>query len=316
VEKALMQMTKWLRVLRRWLWLIAVVVVVTVVVLAIWLGTVAPTYEATAKIGLPTLVERRVAGFVEVLKAKPVRQQTIDQLGLEGTAAVYDLDVKNLGNAGFLELTVVTEDANLAVQIANTHADVAVAYFGVLRAQPAEEDLRVLAEQLDEAQEDLTAAEQAFAEFRTEHAIGSLQERLVQHERNLGALRAERDRRSMIGLSIAGIDETIAQRREQISRLTALAPSYNALDDAVAQAQKVFNQFHNKYIAAELALTAAQATDDIQLIEPARAPAQPVSDPRKLFAMGLASAVGLGIGLAFVLESVFPSGSSQAEQES
>ena len=75
-----MGLMDWPRVLRRWWWLIVVVVVVTAVVLALWLVIAAPTYEATAKIGLPTLTERRVAAFTEVLKAKPVRQQTIDQL--------------------------------------------------------------------------------------------------------------------------------------------------------------------------------------------------------------------------------------------
>jgi uncharacterized protein involved in exopolysaccharide biosynthesis len=307
VEEALMVWTKWLRVLRRWLWLIAVVVVVTAGVLALWLASTTPTYEATAKIGLPTLPERRVASFLQVLNAEPVRQQTINQLGLEGAAAEYELDVKNLGNAGFLELTVVTDDANRAAQIANAHSDAAVAYFGVLRAQPAEEELRVLAEQLDEAREELTAAEQAFAEFRTEHGIGSLKERLVQYERHLGDLRADRDQQAMAGLSTFEIDETIARISQQLRRLTGLAPSYNALEDAVAQAQKVFNQAHTKYVVADLALTTAQATDDIEVVEPARAPAQPVSVPKKLFAMGLAGAVGLGIGLALALESVFPS---------
>ncbi|MFC2023141.1 hypothetical protein ACFLT5_00185 [Chloroflexota bacterium] len=309
-----MELMSWLRVLRRWLWLVVLVVMVTGAVLALWLVSSAPTFEATAKIGLPTLSERRVTAFVEVLKAEPVRQQTIDQLGLEGDAAAYDLDVKNLGNAGFLELTVATGEANLAAQIANTHADVAVAYYGELLVQPAEEDQKVLAEELNEAQEDLDAAEQAFSGFKTEHAIGSLQERLVQYERNLGALRTDRDRRSTMGLSVAGMDEIIAQRRQELSSLTALVPLYNALNGAVAQAQKEYNQVHTKYIAAELAVTAAQATDDIQLVEPAQAPAQPVSVPKKLFAMGLAGAVCLGIGLAFALESVFPSRVSPAKQ--
>jgi uncharacterized protein involved in exopolysaccharide biosynthesis len=311
-----MELMNRLRVLRRWSWLIVVVMVVTVAVLALWLVITAPTYEATAKIGLPTLPERHVTSFLQVLKAEPVRQQTIDQLGLDSTAAVYDLDVKNLGNAGFLELTVVTEDSNLAAQIANTHTDLAVAYFDMLRAQPAEEDLQVQAERLNEAQEALAAAEQDFADFRTENAIGSLNERVVQYERQLGALRTERDQQAVMEQSTARIEETMAERLQQLTDLTALAPTYSALEDAVAQAQKVFNQVHNQYIAAELALATAQATDDIQLVEPAKAPAQPVSVPRKLFALGLVGAVGLGIGLALVLESVLPSGASLTKEKS
>ena len=304
-----------LRVLRRWLWLIVVVVVVTAAVLALWLVTTAPEYEATAKIGLPTQSERRVTAFIEVLKSRPVREQTVDRLGLTGRAADYGLDVRNLGSAGFLELSIVAGRANLAAQIANTHAEEAIAYYIHLLVQPAEEDLRTLTEQLDEAQSDLDAAEQAFADFRTEHAIGSLKERLVQYERNLGALRTDRDRRSMIGLSIAGMEKTMAERLKQLSVLTALAPSYNALEDDVAQAQKEFNQTHNKYISAELALAAAQATDDIELVEAAKAPRQPVSVPRKLFAMGLVGAVFLGVALAFTLESVFPARTSQEERK-
>ena len=61
------------------------------------------------------------------------------------------------------------------------------------------------------------------------------------------------------------MEESIARRSQQLSRLTALAPSYNALEDELAQAQKVFSQVHNKHIATELALTAAQATDDTHL---------------------------------------------------
>lgn len=317
--RGLGRLLKWirnrLRVLWRWLWLTVVVVGATGAVLAYWLSTTAPEYEATAKIGLPTLSERGVMSFIEVLKSGPVRQQTTDELGLKGKVAAYDLDVRNLGGAGFVELTVVTQNANLAAQIANTHTEKAIAYFDVLRAEPAGEELRVLEEQLSEAQADLYAAEQAFADFRTENEIGSLHDRLVQYERTLGTLRTDRDRQLAAGQQVTAIENVIAQREQQLSRLTELAPTYNALEDAVSQKQKVFNQFHNKYIAAELALTDAQATDDVEVVESAKAPKQPVSVPQKLFAMGLAAAVGIGIGLAFVMESVFPARSSREEQK-
>jgi uncharacterized protein involved in exopolysaccharide biosynthesis len=316
VKRVSTEVRNWLRVLRRWLWVIIVVVVVTVAVLALWLATASPEYAAAARIGLPTLSERAVTAFTEVLKSRSVRVQTVAQLGLEGHATVYGVDVRNLGNAGFLELTIVSDDANLAAQIANAHTDLAIAHFGALRAQPAEEDLRVLTGQLAEAQEELYAAEQALAEFQTEHAIGSLKERLIQYERILGALTTDRDRRMFMGLSTAGIEEAITYRRQELSSLAALGPGYNALEDAVAQAQKVFNQVHNKHIAAELALTAAQATDDIQLVDPARAPAQPATVPSRLFAVGLAGAFVLGIVLAFTLESIFPSRVSEREQKS
>jgi uncharacterized protein involved in exopolysaccharide biosynthesis len=306
MEELLLKLKKGLQVLRHWLWLIVLVVVVFTVVLAIMLFSPAPEYQASTKIGLSTLPDRMVAAFIEVLKVEIVKQQTIDQFRLTGKAAEYDLDVKDLGNAGFLELTVITWDPNLAVLFANAHAEAAIAYYNLLQTQPAEKEKQILSEQLNQAQENLTVAERILAEFKVDHNIGELDEKLVQYERNLGALRSYIDQRLVINQPIDEIVEILFQRQEELARLNELTPDYNALENGVTEAYREYNQVLTKYTAAELAVTSAQITDKIQVIEPAEPPAKPISIPKKLFITGLFFSLGLGIGLAYVMESFFP----------
>lgn len=101
----------------------------------------------------------------------------------------------------------------------------------------------------------------------------------------------------------ADIDSLIAQRQAELDRLLALTPKYKVLEENVKQAREEYQLLLNKYTEALLKAESARTANYIQVVEPAIAPTQPA--PRKLsvlLGLAMVGSLGVGIGLAFLLE--------------
>jgi uncharacterized protein involved in exopolysaccharide biosynthesis len=139
-----------------------------------------------------------------------------------------------------------------------------------------------------------------------EHAIAQGQTQLAQHfdeaiDRNTKQLKDLQQSAS----SAKNIDAVIAQRRDALARLIELEPVYNELDKRVQQAETEYQLLQNKYTEATLKENTVKAASNIQIVEPALAPEQPVSTRSKLIMfVALIGSLGLGFLLALLLEYI------------
>lgn len=334
-----MELIDLLRVLRRWLWLI--IAIVTLTELALWLGarSAKPVYAATVSLQISTPQRENVAAydeyrsislrdeitiainnFVELLQSNEVRLRVVDRLNLSDEDVNYTIAAEQVRDTDFINVTAEAQTPSLAAEIANTHVDIAIAYYGELRAKPTSAEKNFFAEQLHVAEEEFRVAENALADFRAQNGIYSLESKLSTQEKLLEQLQLERDQLLLEHTStittaagdsmpdvinpVADVDKLIAQRMEELNQFTALTPQYNILTQNVEQFQTSYLHLLSKYSEAELKVTAVQAANFIQVIKPAYAPVEPESDWPKLAVLALAGSLGLGIMLSFFLEYI------------
>lgn len=338
-----MELIDLLRVVRRWLWLIVSIVAATE--LALWLGmrSAEPVYSGTVSLQISTPQREDVSAydeyrsismrdeitvainnFTELLQSDEVRQRAISQLGLEDNDGLYDISVKQVRDADFVNVTVEARTPSLAAEIANIHVDIAIAYYGELRAQSTKAEKELFTEQLRMAEEEFRTAEKALVNFRAQNGIYSLESQLSTQQKLLEQLQLERDQRLLAPTPTAivtaygsipptaapvvdpvrEVDKLIAQRLKELDQFTALAPQYNILEQNVEQARAAYQHLQSKYSEAELKVTAVQAANFIQVIKPAYEPVGPESSWPKLAVLTLAGSLGLGVTLAFLLQYI------------
>jgi uncharacterized protein involved in exopolysaccharide biosynthesis len=280
-----MELIDILRVMRRWAWLIVAIVVVTE--LALWLGvkTTSPSYAARVGLQISTPQREEVAAydeyrstslrdeittatnnFADLLQSREVVRRTVQQLGLGGRDAHYTVDVQRARDADFITVVVEARTPGLAADIANKHVQIAIAYYGELRAQPTRAEKELFAGQLRTAEEEFRTAEASFAAFQAEHGITSMDHEQDTYRQLLSQLELERDQRRLDEMTttedpVAEVDKLIAQRQKEMERLLALAPNYQLLSEKVERARDRYRllfegQFETKSAAD---ISAAQA---------------------------------------------------------
>jgi uncharacterized protein involved in exopolysaccharide biosynthesis len=338
-----MELIDLLRIVRRWLWLIIVLVVVTE--LALWLGTrsAEPLYTSNVRLQISIPQREDVAAydqsrsisprdeiavamnnFIELLKSEEVYKRTVSQLALSEKDAHYTVNAKRVSDADFINVIVEARTPGLAAEIANTHVDIAIAYYGELRAQSTKAEKDLFAEQLRLAEVQLQAAEKDLVDFRNQNGIYSLDRQISTQQDLLERLQLERDQHLLeqattvtqtpggaVSASavtvidpIGEIDKLIAQRQKELDQFTALAPQYNILEQDAEQARAAYKHLLDKYSEAQLKVTAVQAANFIQIIKPAYAPTGSESSWPKLAVLALAGSLGLGLMLAFLFQYI------------
>ncbi len=328
-----MELIDVLRVVRRWFWLIAAIVLVAELALWLRMQSAEPVYTATVTLQISTPQREEVAiydeyrsislrdeivaainNFVEILQSDEVYKRTASQLGLGEEAGGYTLNAEPVRDADFVNVTVEARTPRLAAEIANTHVNTAIAYYGELRAKSTNAEKNLIAEQLRVAEEEFHAAEKALVDFRTQNGIFLLESQMSTQQKLLEQLQLERDQRmlekanpiitSAVVDPVGEVDKLIAERQKELDLFTALAPQYNLLAQNVEQAREVYQHLLAKYSEAQIKVTAVQAANFIQIIKPAYAPAAPESSWPKLAVLALAGSLGLGVVLAFFLDYV------------
>jgi uncharacterized protein involved in exopolysaccharide biosynthesis len=193
-------------VLRRWLWLIILVGVIPPVVLGVRLK---PTYSASARLQLTAPPAVQVAvyqqgdpysnlrdeltvariDFIEAAKSTEVRARAVAALALMDADAAYGLDVRQVRDSDFIDLSVEARTAELAQRTANAHAEAAIQYASELRALPARAAVAFLGERLRTAQAELEAAQFEAAtvadQSRAEQMVRGAQEKYLLIQRKL-----------------------------------------------------------------------------------------------------------------------------------
>ncbi len=94
--------------------------------------------------------------FTVVVNSAEVRDRTIRQLKIDPVDSTYVVTAQPISDSNYLSLVVRARTPELAQSIANAHADLAIQYFGELRAKPAQTTADFLDAQLQAARTNLT----------------------------------------------------------------------------------------------------------------------------------------------------------------
>lgn len=267
-----MELREYVKLLRKWLWLIVVTTVSAAIIAYVISRGQTPIYQATATVLInqarspvrgteyaDVLTSERVARtYAELLKGWPVLEEAVRKMGFTQEfrdlqrAYQINVSVTPLRDTQLINLQVQANDPTLAAELANTLPEV---FKRVNQARQRErfETTR------QEMQAELAAVEKDI--IATQEAITKL------------------------------ADSQSAEDKAQVSRLQSALKRYEA----------TYNSLLNNL--AELRLTEAQSTDNVVLATPAQPPKNPVR-PRVLFNTLLAAIVGamLAVGVAFLIE--------------
>lgn len=267
-----MELREYVKLLRKWLWLIAIMTVSAAIIAYVISRGQTPIYQATATVLInqarspvrgteyaDVLTSERVARtYAELLKGWPVLEEAVHKMGFTQEfrelqrAYQINVSVTPLRDTQLINLQVQANDPVLAAELANTLPEV------FKRVNQARQRERFEATR-QEMQAELAAVEKDI--IATQEAITKL------------------------------ADSQSAEDKAQVSRLQSALKRYEA----------TYNSLLNNL--AELRLTEAQATDNVVLATPAQPPKSPVR-PRVLFNTLLAAIVGamLAVGVAFLIE--------------
>lgn len=208
----------YLRVIWRRKWIILVVILGALVLIAPSVSSAQNQYVGSVKL-LVTLPETSTVdlygeyrsssvqdeinlarnNFADVFHSDVVRSRTVEALTLSESLRGYELEVEELRDTDFLIVTVRAPDRVWAAEIANTHVDKALAYFGEIRARPAASAKEALNEQLEEVRIQLAADEQAIIAFEDANGISSFDAELDLQREVLTDLYLRRNRYTVEG---------------------------------------------------------------------------------------------------------------------
>lgn len=102
--------------------------------------------------------------FVEVARSPEVRARTLTALGFGADGPRYSVDVRQIRDSDFVELSVEAATPQLAQQIADSHATTSLQYMAELRSMPARAARQLIVDQLSASKTALDAAEQEAAQ--------------------------------------------------------------------------------------------------------------------------------------------------------
>lgn len=319
-----------LRVLWRRLWVIVLIMVAIIGLLIFRSRDADPIYEADVTLMVTTpdredvavsddytftsdrdLIATAVNSFVEIASYDVVKQRTKTQLGI---TIDYDVSIDAEIGADLIYITVATNEAELAQKIANAHAQHAIEYFGELRALPSAKGLVYFGEELESATQQLADAENAMADFLTEHTIlVSLDDEIELQTEILEALEVAQtqpqsfDANTSESISIVSRNsisnqERIDQIRSRLNDLTLLRPQYNLLNGDIERAQARYDHLSTRLSDTELRESFTSQALFIQVIKQATMPNSPKNEIVQTLILGVIASLGLGIMAAFMLD--------------
>ncbi len=178
-------------IIRRWLYLIiALGIVAAASALGFSLRTV-PVYSATSVVLIQqatgsTLVvdyasvltnERLASTYSQLLTTRPVLEETLRRLGLEGTISPDELKgnirVTPVQNTSLLRIEVEDTDPGRAVELANTIPVVFSDYIETVQTQRFQESKRSLEQQIERLQNEISALQARIDQLRETSGEGS-----------------------------------------------------------------------------------------------------------------------------------------------
>ena len=324
---------KYLKIIRKWWWVIALLFVSTIGTMLAVAFLVETQYEATVTMqvsapppqevplysqygrqALRDEIEYTRTGFSELLLEGDVPYRALEALpdiGMGGSELRDKITVDIPDNSQLMRIQVRASDAETAALLANTIVEAGRQRYGQLLAQPTANTRKFIEQELQVTQEELKAAEAELAQFQIANKIGSLGSAIDSQYDLIKSLRMQRDLARAEGKAARAlaIEETILEREVELQNLIGLSAKYNELVDRVERARSTHNFLSDKSSEAQIKENQILELGSIQIITPARPPRKPVAAlSGKLIVLGAVVSGLAGALLTFLLEYVEISG--------
>jgi uncharacterized protein involved in exopolysaccharide biosynthesis len=321
------EIIRYLQVVRKWWWLIAILAVTTVGTLLAIAFLTETVYEATATLqvsapppqevplysefgrqALRAEIEQTQNSLSEFLRAGDVAGSVIRSL------SDVPMRTRELRDNIFIEIpkdselmfvSVHAPEPELAAVLANAVVEHGLDGYGRLRAQPTINTRSFIESELDSAGQELSTAENDLVQFQIMNKLGDLKKMMSDQQDLIKALRLQSDlerSRGDIG-KVQAIDAVIQMREVELQNLVGLSAEYSQLNDRVGRARDTYTFLLDKKVEAQVKENQILALSSIQVITPARPPGSPVSAVQaEIVALGGIASVMTGILLAFLME--------------
>jgi uncharacterized protein involved in exopolysaccharide biosynthesis len=320
-------MLKYLKIVRRWWWVIALLFVSTVGTIAALALLGEPQYAARAtmhistpppqetplysqfyKQGIREEIEYTRTGLSELILEGDVPYRAVDLVPgvqMKGSELRDMITVDLPENSQLLILKVTVADPETAALLANAVVEAGIQRYGELLASSTTNTREFVEQELEAAQEELEAAEKEVTQFQIENKVGSLNSAIDSQHNLLRALRLELDLAQANRQSdkARALKEAILEREAELQNLVGLTTRYQELGDRLDRARDTYNFLSEQRTEAQIKENQILAAGFIQVITPAQPPRRPVATfDIKLTVLGAVASVLVGVLLAFLLE--------------
>lgn len=318
---------RFLRILGRWWWVVALVLLATIGALTTAITLAKPQYQAgvTIQISAPPpqevplfseygreaisqQIEQTRSSLAEFLQAGDVAKRVLDRLPnitMSEEALRTRISVELPTASQTIRVRVQADSPATAALLANTVAEAGLAYYAQLLAQPTAKNREFVEQQLQLAAQKLVDAEAKLEQFRLEHKVYDVEKAIDEQSSLLTRLRENRDlaRAQNAEADVQQITPLITEREAELQALIQLVPGYNLLVDQVEHIRSTSNLLQESLSEAQIKESQILSSGSIQLISAARPPADPLPAlSNGVILLSVGSSLMVGMLLALLLE--------------
>jgi len=331
---------KYLKIIRKWWWVIVLLVGATVGTMAAIALLTEKQYEATVTVqvsapppqevplysdfgraALRDEIEQTRSSFSEfVLEGDvPYRAlETLPDIKMAGGELRDKITVDIPASSQLMRISVRASDPETAALLAKAVVEVGLEQYGQLLAQPTANTSRFIEGELEVARLDLRSAESELTQFQIINKVGNLNNAIDNQHSLIRSLTLQRDLAWADGetLRAQSLDEVIAEREVGLQSMIGLSAEYNDLRDQVERLRSTYNFLLDRKIEAQIKENQILEIGSIQIITPARIPKSPVAAiSSKLIVLGAIASLLTGVLLTFLLEYLEISGAFRGFQK-
>jgi capsular exopolysaccharide synthesis family protein len=202
-----MELLEYWKIVRKWLWLIVLGTLLAGGTAYLVSRNMTPIYRASTTLLInearnPAITdytslitsERLAKTYAELLTKRPVRQEVARRLGLEDGLLLASISVQPIRDTQLIELSVESDDPQLAMDIANSLPQVFIEQNAEMQLSRFASSKENLAKQLTAIESDMEATQQAINDLQVSDSaadqaeLARLQTILTQHQSNYASL--------------------------------------------------------------------------------------------------------------------------------
>lgn len=318
---------KYLEIIRKWWWVIALLFAATVGTMLAIAFLAEPQYEATVTLQVSAPPPQEVplysqfgrqairdeiaqtqASLSELLLEGDIPHRTLEaipQIQMTGSELRDKITVDIPENSQLMHVRVRASYTETAALLANTLVETGLKQYGQLLAQPTANTRGFIEGELRATREELATAELELTQFRTHNGIGDLKEALRNQSALIQDLKLERDlTRARGNMAVAqALEEIIPQRESELHNMIVLSAEYTELVNHVDRVRSTQNFLLSKISEAQIKENQILQSGSIQIITAARPPRKPASAiNEQIVLLGAVASLLVGVLLAFLLE--------------
>lgn len=322
-----------LRVIYKWLWLIALVVATVGITMFVIAMRAEPKYRATVTIqitapppqevplfstvdreAISQQIERTRDNVAQFFQAPNVVNRLLERLPeitMTEEELSQEITVDLPSNSQLMDVSVRAPSPEAAALLANTVTGVGQEYYAELLAEPTELARKFIEEQLVIAEAELMNAELALEQFRVTHKVYDLDKAIDSHNALLRELRQESDVALAEGQAdiFQRMQVALGTRESELQQMIQLVPEYNQLASRVKQTRSSVEFLVEKRNEAMIKENQILAMSTIRVVSPAIPPTNPVPVfGNAIVLLSIISSLAAGIMLALLLEFLEVSG--------